>query len=79
MAPYQRGGRHLLQVIQHPNALVSNYIFVQSRWMKSLTQTDELIAACWRVHELIFQITQPQVLIGIEAAQERRTCASGSG
>ena len=75
MAPYQRGVRHLLQAIQHPNALVNNYIFVQSRCMESLPETDELVARCWRVHELIFQITQPQVLItnaGVVASMRRR-------
>jgi hypothetical protein len=79
MAPYQRGVRHLLETIQHPDALVTNYIFVQSRCMESLAETDELVARCWRVHELIFQITQPQVLIttaGVVASMRRHRLVS---
>jgi hypothetical protein len=72
-APYQRGIRHLLSAIGHfgegtnfPEPLVTNFLFVQTgsaREAGAMPNIKDIVERCWRVHEQIFSIAQPRVLI----------------
>jgi hypothetical protein len=68
-APYQRRVRYLLHEIGHPNALVTNLIFLQSRSLRTLhsalppPERKKLLNVCWSVHEEIFKICDPNIVI----------------
>jgi hypothetical protein len=64
-APYQRRTRCLLEAIGCCDALVTNLFFRQTRDAEQLRATlgDDFVEACWRVHEIIFRITEPNVII----------------
>jgi len=55
----------LLEAIDHPDALVTNLFFLQTRDAEQLRAILDVvfIKACWEIHELIFQITAPRVII----------------
>jgi hypothetical protein len=68
-APYQRRLKCLLKAIRHagaPDALVTNLFFPQSQRADQLgtsKETKDFKKACWRIHELIFDIALPRVMI----------------
>lgn len=72
-APYQRGLRYLLSAIKtaehntnSPEPLVTNLLFLQTASASqavSLANINNIVQRCWRVHEAIFAISKPRVLI----------------
>ena len=64
-APYQQRVRRLLEAIDHRDALVTNLFFLQTRDAEQhrAIPDEEYKKACWKVHEIIFQITGPRVVI----------------
>ncbi len=65
-APYQKRGRHLLDSIGFQNAIVSNFLFLQTgnaRAASRLEGISEIVMRCWEVHEAIFAIANPKVVI----------------
>jgi hypothetical protein len=62
-APYQRAVAAVLNRVGYPQALVTNFIFFQSQRQDDLQDTDRKIDLCWPVHQLLFQIARPRVLI----------------
>lgn len=72
-APYQRGIRHLLSAIRRsrqgtnfPEPLVTNFLFLQTASAEeagAMRNIGDIVQRCWRVHEAIFGIAQPRVLI----------------
>ena len=68
-ARYQSNTRSLLTQLGCGDALITNGLFLQSIGPEVLRDQlgrngyQELVDACWKVHELIFEITQPRVII----------------
>jgi hypothetical protein len=65
-APYQLRTNYLLKKVGRPDALVSNFLFQQTRKaeeVNDICDIDRLVKACWRVHMEIFAIAKPKVLI----------------
>jgi hypothetical protein len=64
-APYQRRTRCLLEAIGCSDALVTNLFFRQTRDAEQLRAilSDDFVEACWRVHEIIFRISEPTAII----------------
>jgi hypothetical protein len=75
-APYQCGVRHILRVAGHPDALVTNFLFFQTRSVEHLRPTKEQIDCCWQVHKFLMQKTKARVLI-TTAGVAREICRSG--
>ena len=75
-APYQRRVRFLLEAIAHPDALVTNLYFLQTRDAEQLEAilSKEFVKACWEVHELLFKITEPRVIITCHDVTEEVFC-----
>lgn len=66
-SPYQKGVRHLLEQIGCADAVVTNFLFLQSSKANAFKfgdpKTKSLVEKCWRVHKSIFRITNPRVII----------------
>lgn len=82
-APYQKRTRCLLEAIGHGDALVTNLFFRQTRDAQELRDrlNDDFMERCWRVHEHVLEITNPEVIITCRGAIEgvfRRTFELGS-
>jgi hypothetical protein len=76
-AKYQQATRCLLKGIGHPDALVTNWFFHQTKNVAELdsglkdTGQKDFLDACWRVHQLIFEITKPRVIVTCSSVLER--------
>jgi len=73
-APYQNHTRNMLLSIGHGGALITNLLFLQAAKPKEIGKElkgrkyKDFEDACWQVHELIFQITQPRVVVTCSSA-----------
>jgi len=79
-APYQQQVTYLLNSIEHPDALVTNLIFLQTRNaddLRDLLRGDDgekLQCACWTVHQHLLNITKARALIAIGIGPYNRLC-----
>ena len=70
-APYQKNTRNLLRAIGHPGALITNLLFLQSAKPTDIPKDQRFEDACWRVHELIFKITKPSLIVTCSTVLDR--------
>jgi hypothetical protein len=70
-APYQQHTRNLLRAIGHTDALITNLDFRQAAKPEDIPKNRKFEDACWKVHELIFRITQPNVIVTCAAVVDK--------
>jgi len=79
-APYQQQITCLLNFLEHPDALVTNLIFLQTRDSNELRKLlqgekgERIQCACWTVHQHILNITKPRAIIAIGIGTFERLC-----